>query len=145
MSIFTYGIRVNKIFSNENATAYFTPSEIVSAIVNLIDAKRCLTSDEYFFVSVIFETYRQNKRKLLLSKIGFMGLCSEIIAHLDLVAPYYKFCGDAKMRIMMLEENEKIAYRQQAKKILYENAIFKDEWMKLHQLFLDEFHSYSPD
>ena len=66
MSIFTYGFRVNKIFKNEKETAFFTPSEIVSAIVNLLDAKKSLTQDEYFFVSVVFETYRQIKRKLLL-------------------------------------------------------------------------------
>ena len=143
MSIFTYGFRVNKIFKNENETAYFTPSEIVSAIVNLRDAKESLTRDEYFFVSVVFETYRQIKRKLLLSKSGFIGLCNEIIAHLDLIAPYYKFCGDSRMRIMMLEEDEKYEYRQRAKAILKQKAIFKEEWMNLHQEFLEMFHSYT--
>ena len=143
MSIFTYGFRVNKIFKNEKETAFFTPSEIVSAIVNLLDAKKSLTRDEYFFVSVVFETYRQIKRKLLLSKSGFIGLCNEIIAHLDLIAPYYKFCGDSRMRIMMLEEDEKYEYRQRAKAILKQKAIFKEEWMKLHQEFLEIFHSYA--
>ena len=143
MSIFTYGFRVNKIFKNENETAFFTPSEIVSAIVNLLDAKKSLTRDEYFFVSVVFETYRKIKRKLLLSKSGFIGLCSEIIAHLDLIAPYYKFCGDSRMRIMMLEEDEKYEYRQRAKAILKQKAIFKEEWMNLHQEFLEMFHSYT--
>ena len=143
MSIFTYGFRVNKIFKNENETAFFTPSEIVSAIVNLLDAKKSLTRDEYFFVYVVFETYRQIKSKLLLSKSGFIGLCNEIIAHLDLIAPYYKFCGDSRMRIMMLEEDEKYEYRQRAKAILRQKAIFKEEWMKLHQEFLETFHSYT--
>ena len=143
MSIFTYGFRVNKIFKNENETAFFTPSEIVSAIVNLFDAKKSLTRDEYFFVSLVFETYRQIKRKLLLSKSGFIGLCNEIIAHLDLIAPYYKNCGDSRMRIMMLEEDEKYEYRQRAKAILKQKAIFKEEWMNLHQEFLEMFHSYT--
>ena len=143
MSIFTYGFRVNKILKNESETAFFTPSEIVSAIVNLFDAKKSLTRDEYFFVSLVFETYRQIKRKLLLSKSGFIGLCNEIIAHLDLIAPYYKFCGDSRMRILMLEEDEKYEYRQRAKEILKQKAIFKEEWMKLHQEFLEMFHSYA--
>lgn len=143
MSIFTYGFRVNKIFKNESKTAFFTPSEIVSAIVNLIDAQNSLTQEEYFYVSVVFETYRQIKSKLLLSKSGFVGVCSEIIAHFDLIAPYYKFCGDSKMRIMMLEEDEKYEYRQRAKAILKQNAIFKEEWMKLHREFLEMFHSYA--
>ena len=143
MSIFTYGFRVNKILKNESETAFFTPSEIVSAIVNLLDAKESLTPDEYFFVSVVFETYRQIKRKLLLSKSCFTGLCNEIIAHLDLIAPYYKFCGDSRMGILMLEEDEKYEYRQRAKEILKQKAIFKEEWMKLHQEFLEKFHSYA--
>ena len=143
MSIFTYGFRVNKIFKNESEAAFFTPSEIVYSIVNLLDAKKSLTQDEYFFVSVVVETYRQIKTKLLLSKSGFIGLCNEIIAHLDLIAPYYKFCGDSRMRIMMLEEDEKYEYRQRAKAILKQKAIFKEEWMKLHQEFLEIFHSYA--
>ena len=142
MSIFTYGFRVSKILKNESATAFFSPSEIVSSIVNLLDARRNLTSDEYFHVSVVFETYRQIKEKLLLSKSGFVGLCNEIIAHLDLIAPYYKFCGTSKMNILMLEEDEKYEYRRRAKTILNERGIFKEEWMDLHQEFLEEFHSY---
>ena len=143
MSIFTYVFRVNKIFKNESEAAFFTPSEIVYSIVNLLDAKKSLTQDEYFFVSVVVETYRQIKTKLLLSKSGFIGLCNEIIAHLDLIAPYYKFCGDSRMRIMMLEEDEKYEYRQRAKAILKQKAIFKEEWMNLHQEFLEMFHSYT--
>ena len=142
MSIVTYGFRVNKIFKNENETAYFTPSEIVSAIVNLLDAKRTITHDEYFWVYVVFETYRRIKSKLLLSKSGFVGLGSEIIAHLDLIAPYYKFCGDSKMKILMIEEKQKYEYRQRAKVILKQKAIFTEEWMKLHREFLEAFHSY---
>ena len=143
MSIFTYGFRVKKIFKNESEAAFFTPSEIVSAIVNLFDAKKALTQDEYFFVSLVFQTYRKVNTKLLLSKSGFVSLCSEIIAHLDLIAPYYKFCGDARMRIVAVEEDAKYEYRQRAKMLLNKKAIFKEEWMKLHQEFLEMFHSYA--
>lgn len=143
MSMFTYGFRVNKIFKDENATAYFTPSEIVSAIVNLMDAKRCLTKEEYFFVSVVFETFRMVKRKLLLRKSGFVGLCNEMIAHFDLVAPYYKFCGDTKMNIMMFLESEKSEYRQRAKAILNKKAIFQEEWNQLHQEFMEKFWAFA--
>ena len=47
------------------------------------------------------------------------------------------------MRIMMLEEDEKYEYRQRAKAILKQKAIFKEEWMNLHQEFLEMFHSYT--
>lgn len=95
-----------------------------------------------FFVSVVFETYRQMNKKTLLSKRGFVGLCNEIIAHFDLIAPYYKFCGDSKMRVLMLEEDAKHQYRERAKLILQQKAIFKEGWMKLHQEFLEEFYRY---
>ena len=143
MSIFTYGFRVHKIFKNESETAFFTPSEIVSAIVNLLDAKKSLTYDEYIFVSVVFERYRQIKSKVLLSKSGFVGLCNEMIAHFDLIAPYYKICGNSRMRIMMLEEDMKYEYRHRAKAILKQKAIFGEEWMELHKEFLEVFHSYA--
>lgn len=140
MSIFTYWFRVNKIFKNENETAYFTPSEIVSGIVNLLDAKKSLTQEEYFFVSVVFELYTRQKNKLLLSKTGFLGLCNEMIAHFDLIAPYYKFCGDRKMQIMKLEETLKHQYRQRAKLILRQKAILKEEWFELHKEFMEIFY-----
>ena len=142
MSVFTYGIRVNKLFKNDGATAYFTPSEIVSSIVNLMEARKHLTQEEYFFVSVVFETYRGFKEKLLLSKSGYIELCSDIAAHLDLIAPYYKFCGDRRMEILILDEDDKYEYRQAAKRILKKKEIFREEWMRLHQEFLEEFYSF---
>lgn len=143
MSIFTYGFRINKIFKNQNATAYFTPSEIVRAIVNLLDAKKSLSSYEFYFVSAVFDTYRRIKRKSLLSKKGFVELSKEIIAHFDLIAPYYKFCGDKNMRFMMLEEDDKHIFRQRAREILNKNAIFGNEWMMLHTDFLQIFYMQS--
>ena len=143
MSLFTYGFRVKKILKNENETAFFTPKEIVSAIVNLLDAKRNLTYDEYFFVSVVFKAYRCFDEKILLCKRGFLGLCNDIIAHFDLIAPYYRFCGDSRMQILMLVEDEKYEYRQRAKAILEKKAIFKEEWMELHREFKERFHSHS--
>ncbi len=140
MSIITYGFRVNKIFKNCSATAYFKPCEIVSAIVNLMDAKNCLTEEEYFFVQVVFFTYKQMTNKLLLNKKGFISLSNEIIAHLDLIAPYYKFCGNSKMAIAMLRDEDKNDYRQRAKVLLKEKAIFKEAWIELQQEFLKKFY-----
>lgn len=141
MGIFTYGIKVNKIMKDKAATAFFTPCEIVSAIVNLIDAKRNLSQEEYLFVSIVFETYRRLKNKILLNQEGFLGVCNEIICHLDLIAPYYKFCGNSNIQMAMLIDNCKAEFRSQAKTLLNDNKIFKDEWMILHKEFLQEFYS----
>lgn len=144
MNFLTYGKRVDKIFKNERATAVFKPCEIVFAIVNLLDAKKALSEEEYFFVSVVFEVFKMAKKKLRLSQSGFVGLCNDMIAHFDLVAPYYQFCGDSKTGIMMMaEEDDKYEYRQRAKALLKRKAIFREEWMELHEEFMERFHSFS--
>lgn len=142
MPLTTYISRVNKIFNNRGAKEYFSPREIVLAVVNLLDAKRYLGKKEYFFVSVIYRAYGSLTDELYLSKEGFMDLANEIIAHFDLIAPYYKFCGDSRtMLIMALQEDDKYNYRLLAKELLNERAILGEEWMKLHEKFLKKFHS----
>ena len=138
---FAYYYKVNKISKDNSATAFFTTSEIVNSMVNLMDAKNCLSQEEYFFVSVVFETFNLSKNKLLLNQEGFVGLSNEIIAHFDLVAPYYKYCGDPNMQEPKDIEDYKNEYRQRAKILLKNKKIFQDEWMSLHKEFLQEFHS----
>lgn len=140
MSIFTYISRVNKIKNDIHATAYFTPKEIVFYMVNLGAAKRTLQQDEYFFVSVVFETYRLMNKKLLLNQDGFIGLTNEIIAHFDLIAPYYKYCGNSSMRLECLLDGVKAEYRQKAKQLLQDNKIFSPEWNNLHDEFCSLFY-----
>lgn len=81
MGFFTYYTKVKKISKSLTATAYFTPSEIVSAIVNLLEAKKNLTPKEYFYVSVVFDKFNNSKNKLLLNQESFLDLCNDIIAH----------------------------------------------------------------
>ena len=71
MGIFGYIHKVNKIQKKIGATAYFTPAEIASGIINLWDAKQKLTQEEYFYVSVIHETYKMIKKELCLDYFGF--------------------------------------------------------------------------
>ena len=142
MSIFTYGFRINKILRDEHATAKFTPAEIVSTAVNLFLAKRILPTDEYEWISFVYEKYRANKTALFLRKKDFITLHSEMIAHFDLIAPYYRFCGNSEMDVLALEEEEKAPYRMLAKKIASEHSVFSPEWMALHQEFHQKFHDY---
>ena len=139
MSIFTYGIRVKRVLFKHGATAEFTRSEVVSAIVNLMDARRYLSREEYIFVEAVFDIYRADKQKILLDKNGFLDLCNEIITHLDLIAPYYKICGDPGMRILSLDEKDKIRYRKRAWELIGREAFFGDEWMELHSEFANKF------
>ena len=138
--IFAYIHKVKKIFDNESATADFTLSEIVSAIVNLLDAKKELTKEEYNYVLYVYDAFNKIKDKKTLNKNGFIRLCDNIMAHFDLVAPYYKFCGDSKMKLLALFDSEKNRYRTRAKILLEKGAVFGDEWMELHKTFLKDFY-----
>jgi len=137
----SYITRVNKIFNDPTMKAYFTPKEIVNSIINLIDAKRNLTSEEFSYVYKFFIAYTYYTDELLLSKKDFFDLCNEIIAHFDLIAPYYKFCGDRRMEVMALLDELKEEYRQRAKELLRRPSFPKEEWEQLHKEFLEEFHS----
>ena len=141
MGIFSYIHKVKKIQKKSGATANFTIAEIASAIVNLWDAKQRLTPQEYFYISFIYETYKMMNRKLCLDCLGFLGVCDEIIAHFDLVAPYYKYCGNNKLQAERFIDSEKFEYRNRAKKLLEDKKLFSEEWMTLHKEFMEEFYS----
>lgn len=137
-----YVTRIKKIMWNKNAKAYFTPKEIVNAIVNLADAKKVLSQEEYYFIIIIFETFSMLNKKLLLNRDKFMELSNEIIAHFDLIAPYYKFCGSNDTLFEELFDKEKGKYRYKAKKLLTDEKIFTPEWMNLHEEFLQAFYKF---
>lgn len=132
---------MKKIQKKIGYTAFFTPTEIVSAIINLWDAKQKLNSEEYFYVNVIYETYRLLKNEVCLDYFGFLGLCNEIIAHFDLVAPYYKFCGSNNLQMEVFRESLKSPYRKKAIELLNQKLLFRDEWMSLHKEFMEKFYS----
>ena len=141
MGIFGYIHKVNKIQKKIGATAYFTTAEIASGIINLWDAKQKLTQEEYFYVSVIHETYKMIKKELCLDYFAFLGVCNEIIAHFDLVAPYYKYCGNNQLQMARLIDDEKLEYRERARELLDDKLLFREEWMTLHKEFMEEFYS----
>lgn len=141
MGIFGYIRKVKKIQKNIGSIAIFTPAEIVSGIVNLWEAKQKLTYEEYFYVNIVYETYKMLKNKLTLDCFGFLSVCNELIAHFDLIAPYYKFCGNPQLQIAKFIDREKIEYRCKAKKLLEEKQLFNENWMTLHKEFLEKFYA----
>lgn len=141
MGILTYVSRVKKIYANENVSEYFTPKELIMATVNLLDAKKFLSSYEYYYVATVFDTYKKMTFKIKLNKKEFLHTCFGIMAHLDLIAPYYKISGDKNMFISFLVEEDKQPYREKAKQLLMNDMLFSDEWMALHSEFMKEFYS----
>ena len=69
------------------------------------------------------------------------GLTNEIIAHFDLVAPYYKYCGNNQLQMARLIDDEKLEYREKARELLDDKLLFREEWMTLHKKFMEEFYS----
>lgn len=142
MGLLSYIFKIKKISKNPNATAFFTAKEIVGAIVNLMDAKKTLSETDFFYVNVIFETYKLQKKKLLLNYKSFLGVCDEIIAHFDLVAPYHNFCGNNSYKMVAdITDSNKKEYRIKATELIQQNKIFSPEWMSLHKDFKSIFYS----
>ena len=141
--IFDYIDKVNKIKENIGATAFFTPAELASGIINLWDAKQNLTQEEYFYVQAFYEMFKMSKKELCLDHFGFLGACNEMIAHFDLIAPYYKFCGNDELQMARLVDDEKLEYRARAKSLLAsdDSLLLGKEWMKLHKEFMEKFYS----
>ena len=120
-------------------TAVFTAREIVSTIVNLGDAQRNLTQEQFSGVLAVFYAYRSDKAKRRLSLGEYLVLRDEMIAHFDLIGPYYQFCGDPKREFMRFKDHKKFQYRESARALLRANELFGDEWMLLHKEFLEKF------
>ena len=99
-----------------------------------------MTPKEYFYVSVVFDKFNNSKNKLLLNQESFLDLCNDIIAHFDLIAPYHMFCGNQNLQVEQQTEIYKVRYRQQAKILLNDGKIFQEEWIQLHQKFIEEFN-----
>lgn len=141
MGLFGYINKVKRIQSKAGLTEYFTPAEIVVHIVNLWDAKQKLSSHEFFCVNVLYELFKKVDKELCLTFDGYFGACNDIIAHFDLVAPYYQYCGSDELSMAVLFEPGKISYRERAKKLFDKKLIFKEEWMELHDEFMEKFWS----
>ena len=91
-------------------------------------------------MTVVFDYYEKLKNKMPLNQKSYLSLCNEIIAHFDLIAPYYKFCGNQNMQVEKIVEGYKTEYRQRAKILIKEKKIFKEEWVTLHNEFLQKFY-----
>ena len=70
-----------------------------------------------------------------------MELHNKLVAHFDLVAPYYKFSGNPNLKITALLEGGKADFRRRAKMLLDNYEIFNDKWFELHREFYDVFHA----
>ncbi len=143
-SVMQFNNKIENLKKNSNAEAYFTVSEIVSMIVNLLDAKNVLSNLEYNAIYKIYDRFSQQKEKLLLTLDKYMDLCCEIVSHFDLVAPYYLYCGDYTSTPItsVIYDNQKTPYREHAKLLIMQGKLFGSEWQNLFKEFKEMFFDY---
>ena len=132
---------MNKVLKNKNATAYFSPKEITYTIVNLADAKKNLTPLQYSCVNLMFNMLSKQKGKQLLDAHGFLKLRNIIMAHFDIVAPYYAFCGDSSLAFLKGLEQNKKPYRDKAHELILEMKFGSSDWEELYHEFVDNFYA----
>lgn len=118
----------------------FSYSEIASMVVNLVDAKDRLTNEEYRSVVLVYNAYMKKKEQMQLSYFGFEIIMEEVIISFDMVAPFYKFCGNDNA---FSRDNEylKEPIRREIRKVVEDRKVFGSEWNKMHELFEEEFWS----
>jgi hypothetical protein len=125
--------------------AYLSPKQIVFGRVNLMDARRYLSSTDYQIVTRIFNEISSHKEKQLLNNfIEYVQMAMKILAHFDIVAPYHVFSGDKRFSDTadQNEERQKEPYRIKAKQYLLANGYkFKGDaiWDKMVAEFYNEF------
>ena len=138
-------IKVKKLRYDHNVKECFTKSELVVGIVNLREAQTVLSFKENFYVNAVYEKYQQDTKPMYLNYEEYLNITDEMIAHFDLVAPWYKYCGDSGMRLTgelaTLVDKAKSSFRKRAWALIDEKKIFRDEWVILQKEFRNEFYS----
>ena len=132
--------KINRIKANKNATAEFSIGEISSGLINLIDAKRYLSEEEYEYIWALYHSYLRKNESMQLNFGEYLNVCNNIISDFDLIAPYYKFCGE-DMPIAEMIDYKKVPYRRRAKCLVEKNLVGSSEWETVKDEFIEEFYS----
>lgn len=106
---------------NLGGSAYLSPKQIVGGRVNLMDARRFLTAQDFTLVMRVFDEISKYKKKEFLQNFtAYAEMAMQIIAHFDILVPYYLISGDAMFRntTNAIEEQEKETYRKKAREYL---------------------------
>ncbi|NLM19250.1 MAG: hypothetical protein GX217_04415 [Clostridiaceae bacterium] len=140
MGVIGYYLRTQKLVKKPYIPVGFSQSEVVLTMVNLLDARRTLSVEDYYYVKKLFDEFESREEIIMLNQQEFLKLGDEIRAHFDLVAPYYKFCGNKGFsQALQAIDKYKNPYRAIAKKILAKDDFFSEAWMVLHGSFIKQF------
>ena len=93
---------VQKIKKGE--TANLSISQITNLIVNLFDARKNLTKQQYEAVYKLYNELNKCRTKHQVDLQGYIDIAVDIIKRLDVIAPYEKFCGGNELEFSFLME-----------------------------------------
>ena len=141
MGFFGYFYSVRKVMKDENAKANFSSKDIVMSLVDLMNARKRLSSYEYHYVERIFNFIKCLSRKTPMNRAEFIEIRNVFISHFDLVAPYHKYCGNSGLNLDLSKEREKEIYRDRARDIIDECSVFSNEWFDLQKEFYKLFYA----
>ena len=112
--------------------------------INLRDAQNRLEPLEYAAVAKTFDTLRTHTQRVPVDYENYAKMRNDIIAYFDLIAPFYKFCGNDRFgAIEAALESKKRPYRIRAKMLMGEATESNlEEFYELHEEFVNEFYSW---
>ena len=135
-----YYQKIKKIRNNNGATAKFSVAEITFHIVNLAQAKMNFSIDVYHRIKTFFNIFIQLRDKNYLNYHGFIECSTQIIANFDMIAPYYKFCGDEQnLSFTSFIDEEKQPYREKVKLLFDEPDVNSIQWWERYNNIFQEF------
>lgn len=83
--------RIQRI--KNGGSAKLSISQIVNLLINLFDANKNLSSQEFWGVYELFQSMRTRTAKEKMDMSQYFHLSIEIIKEFDAIAPYEKYCG----------------------------------------------------
>lgn len=127
--------------------ARLSPNQMVSGVINLMDARKTLNANEYILVYMIYTEMCKYKEKILFKNFFDYSeyLLEHIVSQFDIVVPYYQICGNQQFKetTNFTQEKMKIVYRKQAQEHLASKGYrFKgdNQWSELVKRFVQEFY-----
>ncbi len=83
-------------------TAKLSLSQIVNLNINLVEAKRKLTPQEYSRVYSLYETYNHHTAKHYMNHSEYLRTTIDLLSEFDRLAPYEKYSGNAENTKLLL-------------------------------------------
>lgn len=87
---------------NNGGTAKLSPSQITNLLINLPDAKKNLTEEQFNTVYFLYKEMNSITRKMTLDIDGYYEQAINIIKMFDKCAPYEKYSGGDELETMLL-------------------------------------------